>query len=88
MCIRTSARYEEGTPVIDKQGRVKEGRVIDNYTLVGPGGNNCATIVCRGLNAGGANIGVFQSPSSLNLFFFNSNAIKNGYNPGLWGPKR
>lgn len=81
--------YEGGKPVVNKKtGQVGLGRVIDTYTLVGPGGNNCATLVCRGLNAGGANIGIFQSPASLNQFFFNSNAIKNGYNMGLWGPKR
>ena len=83
-----NSKYASGDPVVDKQGRVKEGRVIGTYSLVGPGGNNCTTIVCKALNVGGANMQIFQSPASLNLFFFNTEAMKHGYNPGLWGHKQ
>jgi len=77
--------YNEGKPVIDAAGNVKKGKYIDTYYLLG---NNCSTIVSKALQEGGLGIGVYQTPSSLNQFFFTSDAIRNGYNPGLWGPKR
>ncbi len=80
--------YSNGKSVVDKNGNVGPGRVIDTYTLIGPGGNNCTTLVSRALQQGGFPIGIYQTPASLNLFFFNSNAIHQGYNPGLWGPKQ
>jgi len=75
--------YSNGKPNIDENG--KSGRVVDTYFLLG---NNCTTIVSRALQQGGLPIGIYQTPASLNLFFFNSNAIHQGYNPGLWGPKQ
>ena len=80
--------YNGGKLLRDREGNLRQGRAIDTYSLVGPGGNNCATIVSRALQKGNYDIGIFQSPSSLNQFLFNVTAMKNGFNPGLWGPKR
>lgn len=78
--------YLNGKPV--NNINVQNGKIINMYSLIGPGGDNCTTIISRALEKGGVNIGIFQTPASMNSFFFNTNAIKNGYNPGLWGPKR
>lgn len=80
--------YNSGTALTGKDGYYKFGRAIDTYNLLGPGGNNCATITYKALNYGGANIGASQTPAGMRYNFQQAEYIKNGYNPGLWGPRR
>lgn len=72
-----------------KTGYFKYGRVIDTYSLAGPGGNNCTTIVYKALNYGCTNIGAPQTLAGILYNFRKADYIKQGYNPGrhIWGPK-
>ncbi|MEL5903688.1 RHS repeat-associated core domain-containing protein [Elizabethkingia anophelis subsp. anophelis] len=81
--------YNRGKSLQGKTGYFKYGRVIDTYSLAGPGGNNCTTIVYKALNYGGANIGAPQTPAGILYNFRKADYIKQGYNPGrhIWGPK-
>ncbi|PXY42776.1 hypothetical protein DMB65_01780 [Flavobacterium cheongpyeongense] len=65
--------YNSGTALTGKQGFYKFGRAIDTYNLVGPGGNNCATISYKALNAGGGNVGSWQAPADVNRYFNGGN---------------
>lgn len=80
--------YDSGKPLTGKDSYYKYGRAIDTYNLMGPGGNNCTTITYKALNYGGANISPAQTPAGMRYDFQQIEYIKQGYNPGLWGPKR
>lgn len=80
--------YNSGKPLQGKEGFYKYGRVVDTYTLMGPGGNNCTTITYKALNYGGANMGAPQTPAGMLYNFRQAEYIRRGYNPGLWGPKQ
>ncbi|AMR41797.1 hypothetical protein HZP39_16305 [Elizabethkingia anophelis] len=81
--------YNRGKSLQGKTGYFKYGRVIDTYSLAGPGGNNCTTIVYKALNYGCTNIGAPQTPAGILYNFRKADYIKQGYNPGrhIWGPK-
>ncbi|WP_185126938.1 hypothetical protein [Chryseobacterium taklimakanense] len=60
--------YNSGKPLQGKDGFYKYGRVVDTYSLMGPGGNNCSTIIWNSQHN--------------NLIFNQCNYNFNSYNTG------
>ena len=65
--------YNSGTPLTGKHGFYSYGRSIDTYNLVGPGGNNCATLTYKAIRAGGTNVGAWQAPADVNRYYNGGN---------------
>jgi hypothetical protein len=81
--------YNSGTKLSNTKGYFKNARVVDTYNLVGPCGNNCATMSYKALNYGGAEIRPAQTPAGMLFDFRQINYINQGYQPNkrTWGPK-